>query len=140
MNKIKFIAHFSGNHQLLREKILSIPEHLSNTHTFDDNEEHKKCSHPPLTGQRSKKWLSKDSLVRFVKILLTPNGVLDPYRTEFMPTVSRGCQVSLLGNVEIIVGRRLLHYFPWKQCSIDPMKHIPWTPWNTVRNGQPWPW
>jgi len=51
-----------GNHQLLKEKILSIPEHISNTHSFPDNTCHKACAHTPLTGTRSKAWLRKDSM------------------------------------------------------------------------------
>ena len=65
---IKKLVYFSselevaGNHQLLQEKILSIPEHITNNHKFPDNNEHKMCNHPVLTG-RSKKWLGKESLV-----------------------------------------------------------------------------
>ena len=57
----------AGNHQLLEEKILSIPEHITNNHMFPDNTEHKMCNHPILTG-RSKKWLGKESLVSFLKL------------------------------------------------------------------------
>ena len=57
-----------GNHQLLKEKILSIPEHISNTHTFPDNTCHKACAHTPLTGTRSRAWLRKDSMVHLVNV------------------------------------------------------------------------
>ena len=59
------IDPLAGNHKLLKEKILSIPDHISNTHVFPSNTDHKACNHPPLTGDRSKAWLSKDSMVQF---------------------------------------------------------------------------
>ena len=43
--------------------ILSIPEHISNVHTFPANSHHKKCDHLPLTGERSKAWLVKNAMV-----------------------------------------------------------------------------
>ena len=53
-----------GNHQLLREKILSIPDHISNQHSFPLNTEHMKCQHPEYAeGTHSKAWLLPDSLV-----------------------------------------------------------------------------
>ena len=55
---------FTGNHKMLEEKILSIPEHITNQHTFPNNNQHKQCSHPiPIVGGRDKKWLRPDSLV-----------------------------------------------------------------------------
>lgn len=59
-----------GNHQLLKEKLLSIPEHISNIHHFPTNSQHRTCCHPPLTGERSKAWLNKDSLVLFHSSIL----------------------------------------------------------------------
>ena len=50
------------NHDLLKEKIESIPEHITNNHSFHKNKEHKACQHPPITGKRKKKWLKKGAL------------------------------------------------------------------------------
>ena len=51
-----------GNPEKLREMILSIPDHISNTHSFPSNIHHKSCQHGPLTGERSKAWLASDSI------------------------------------------------------------------------------
>ena len=48
---------------MLREKLGSIPEHLSNSHVFPDNTEHKKCCHGLVDGERDKAWMAPDSLV-----------------------------------------------------------------------------
>ena len=51
---------------MLEEKILSIPEHITNQHTFPNNDQHKQCSHSiPIEGDRDKKWLRPDSMVSF---------------------------------------------------------------------------
>ena len=47
---------------MLKEKILSIPQHCSNKHVFIENKEHLTCSHGPL-GDRTKAWLPSDSKV-----------------------------------------------------------------------------
>ena len=51
--------HSEGNVQLLREKVLSIPGHLTDTHSFPSNEIHKECSH----GELRRMWLEKGSKV-----------------------------------------------------------------------------
>ena len=52
----------NGNADLLREMILSIPDHIANKHTFPDNKLFKKCLHGDLPKERLKPWLRKDSL------------------------------------------------------------------------------
>ena len=59
-----------GNLDMLKEKINSIPGHLSNKHVFQSNSHHKCCSHGDLGGTRSKAWLDPDSKVRFTLVLL----------------------------------------------------------------------
>ena len=56
--------YFVGNVVLLREKLLSIPYHLSNRHRFNDNLEYKECSHGELEATAEKPWLNEDSLVK----------------------------------------------------------------------------
>ena len=48
---------------MLKEKLESITEHLSNVHLFPENVEHKQCAHDPLDGERTKAWLDPESLV-----------------------------------------------------------------------------
>lgn len=48
----------TGNAELLKERISSIPSHLSNVHEFPNNNQHKACCHGPLGP---KAWLSPDS-------------------------------------------------------------------------------
>ena len=57
------VVKISGKPTLLREKLLSIPDHISNCHVFPSNTEHLACNHLPLTGDRAKAWLRPDSLV-----------------------------------------------------------------------------
>jgi hypothetical protein len=54
----------TGDAVRLREMILSIPQHMSNSHQFPENSSFKECSHLqlPQTG-RDKKWLKPDSMV-----------------------------------------------------------------------------
>ena len=64
-------ATSKGNPKLLEEKILSIPEHISNNHQFHYNKEHKACEHPPLAANRPKKWLVKGAVsVKKVRFFL----------------------------------------------------------------------
>ena len=49
-----------GNATLLKERVLSIPDHLCNVHQFPENQEHMACSHDHL---EEKAWLSPDSKV-----------------------------------------------------------------------------
>ena len=51
-----------GNLAMLKEKINSIPFHLSNRHFFPSNKHHTKCSHGELEGRA---WLDPDSKVEF---------------------------------------------------------------------------
>ena len=67
--------------ETLREKILSIPCHLTNHHHFPNNQKHKKCSHDDLSQEeRNKPWLEEGSKeVAKVKMALTgtDNGRLN---------------------------------------------------------------
>ena len=49
-----------GDELTLKEKVLSIPGHVTNTHHFPSNKSHKSCQHDQLTGDR-KPYLKKDS-------------------------------------------------------------------------------
>ena len=55
-----------GDPELLKEKLLSIPSHVSNDHAFPLNKKYSACPHPPLVGDREKAWLLPGSLVRFL--------------------------------------------------------------------------
>ena len=54
----------SGDVDDLREKLGSIPEHISNNHYFAGNTHHKHCSHGELAPEveRSRPWLIRGSL------------------------------------------------------------------------------
>ena len=60
---IKLQSSSLGDPELLREKLLSIPGHISNQHSFPANKKYQSCPHPPPTGERSKAWLHPNSLV-----------------------------------------------------------------------------
>jgi hypothetical protein len=51
-----------GNPLLLRERILSIPKHISGVHEFPENKLFKRCLHGELGDDRSKPWLKPGSL------------------------------------------------------------------------------
>ena len=61
---LKKMHNTSGDPLLLKEMLLSIPDHMSNVHTFSENSCYTACPHGPLTGDRGKAWLPPDSLVR----------------------------------------------------------------------------
>ena len=71
--KLNFVT---GNLTLLKEKLDSITEHVSNIHAFPENSHHHKCCHLPLDPDecREKAWLVPDSLVKpgssFIEIWL----------------------------------------------------------------------
>ena len=56
---------FVDNPVMLKEKIYSILHHMTNTHVFEENCQHKKCEHLPLSvdEERSRPWLSTNSKV-----------------------------------------------------------------------------
>ena len=41
----------------MAEKLLSIPDHISNVHHFDQNKVYKACPHGPISDDREKAWL-----------------------------------------------------------------------------------
>ena len=45
--------------------MLSIPSHLCNKHSFDENKEYKQCVHGQLQETEGKPWLHEESLVNF---------------------------------------------------------------------------
>lgn len=47
-----------GNPDLMLEKFLSITNHIQNVHTGHDGSLFKQCDHPPLEGERPRKWLT----------------------------------------------------------------------------------
>ena len=57
-----------GDPELLKEKLMSIPGHISNEHQFPDNKKYRSCPHPPLTGERAKAWLPSGSLVKTIDL------------------------------------------------------------------------
>ena len=54
---MKTISSIIEDPELLKEKLLSIPGHISNEHEFPENSKYMGCPHPPLTGERAKAWL-----------------------------------------------------------------------------------
>ena len=55
----------SGDVETLCEKILSIPQHLTNNHVFPNNKKHLKCAHGDLSQEeRNKPWLEEGSKVK----------------------------------------------------------------------------
>ena len=62
-SKLLYMFVFLGDHNVLREKLLSIPDHISNKHTFPWNKHHKECGHRPLPGERPKAWFDEDEMV-----------------------------------------------------------------------------
>ena len=62
--EIILFCEFEGNEVELREKVLSIPLHCSNHHTFPNNVKHKACCHGELLEEeRYKPWLQEGSKV-----------------------------------------------------------------------------
>ena len=48
----------------MREKVLFIPRHACNRHTFPSNKKHSECVHGELSGpERRKPWLKENSKV-----------------------------------------------------------------------------
>ena len=67
---------------MLKEKLGSITEHISNIHVFPNNSEHKSCSHEPLEtleGGRSKAWQDPDSLVHSFLIFVSTSLIFSDY-------------------------------------------------------------
>ena len=63
--KLLIIPNSLGDVESLREKILSIPQHLTNNHVFPNNKKHLKCSHGDLSQEdRNKPWLQDNSKVK----------------------------------------------------------------------------
>lgn len=63
LNPLQVFYFNTGDPELLKEKLLSIPDHISNLHKFDQNKKYTACPHPPLIGDRAKAWLPVGSLV-----------------------------------------------------------------------------
>ena len=55
----------NGDLTQLQEKLNAIPDHLSNIHSFADNEKYVECAHRPLTDEQrgSKTWMDPNSVV-----------------------------------------------------------------------------
>jgi hypothetical protein len=65
-----------GDALLLREMILSIPQHVSGVHTFPENQLFRRCLHEELTGERNKPWLKEGSL-SMKKLIMAIRGHKD---------------------------------------------------------------
>ena len=52
------------NPEMLKEKILSIPQHLTNNHEFQENSHHMRCAHEPLSEEvaRTRPWFKSGDL------------------------------------------------------------------------------
>ena len=62
-NQVWFaIGSCGGNVEMLREIILSIPQHCAGVHTFPENQFFKQCAHGPLSEVRDKPYLKVGSL------------------------------------------------------------------------------
>ena len=55
-----------GDLQLLKEKLNSVADHISNIHSFSHNSKFKQCGHEELNPDQvvGKAWLPAESLVR----------------------------------------------------------------------------
>ena len=62
---------------MLKEKLNSIPDHISNIHQFNENLEFQQCGHGVLSTEeeRIRAWLSPDSLVNSLTGGWVPVGV-----------------------------------------------------------------
>ena len=114
-------SFFVGNPEKLREMILSIPDHISNTHSFPSNTYHKYCQHEPLTGERSKAWLARDS-VSLQKIRSAVLGK-DNCRVADLPHM---VGFSHTGSIGILLSVMIWH------CKIE--KNIFSESWNSLHN------
>ena len=65
-----FENNIIDNPEMLKEKIFSIVDHMTDNHIFEENSEHKKFEHPPLPddGSRTRPWLKTGSKVLLVKL------------------------------------------------------------------------
>ena len=106
-----------GNVEILKEKWLSILEHITNKHTFKGNKYYKSCEH----GKRlRRKWLKKDSsaFTALKKIVADPKLLADfPYLTKFNHTgnlevfhslYNKYCPKRLHFSYEVMVARSQL--------------------------------
>ena len=66
----------SGDGVLLKEKLLSIPDHLTNKHSFEGNLKYKECAHDELEASADKPWLKEESLVRIL-LLFLKSGLME---------------------------------------------------------------
>ena len=57
------ILVFAGDPEMLKEKVLSILDHITNNHSFPQNSKHLKCSHGDLGPEelRTRPFISKNS-------------------------------------------------------------------------------
>jgi len=61
-NQVWFgIAYCGGNVEMLKEIILSIPQHCAGIHEFPENRFFKRCAHGPLSSERDKPFLKVGS-------------------------------------------------------------------------------
>jgi hypothetical protein len=110
-------AECKGNADLLREMILSIPQHVAGIHTFPENQYFRKCLHGDLPAEHSKPWLKQGS-VSMKKLVLAIRGNKDcrlkdlALMTEFQHTGTNE-QLNNLHNV----------YLP-KSCSFGHKQAI----------------
>ena len=58
-------ASCDGNPEILREKIESIPHHISDRHFYPENEHYRYCAHGDLSEEErgEKLWLDPEGLV-----------------------------------------------------------------------------
>lgn len=70
------IAECKGDADLLREMVLSIPQHCSGVHVFPDNRHFQRCLHGDLPEGDEKHWIPKDSFAmrKLVAALRGPNN------------------------------------------------------------------
>ena len=66
----------SGDGVLLKEKLLSIPDHLTNKHSFEGNLKYKECAHDELEASADKPWLKEESLV-MVLLIFKKGGLME---------------------------------------------------------------
>lgn len=96
-------ATCDGDANILKEKWISLLNHVINKHSFKENVYYKKCAHKRLTKKDRKgmEWVKKDSLVfeDLKKI------VLNPYLLNSLPQLTKFCHTGQLEVFHSMLGR-----------------------------------
>ena len=81
--------------------MLSIPSHMCNSHTFNENKEYKQCAHGQLQATEEKPWLHEESLVNFssnVRWIFNNHLTAGHFKSEVCNKRTQELQVGGLGH------------------------------------------